>query len=202
MRRFAPILLAALFITFCAVVRADGQTPFTITSGSFTINNTTLEFSGGPFTLRGPTSVLRGWVTEGNWTPGSCTPCLAGNSLSVNSLYSGGSSIRPTKTIVNAFDEDGFSYSGTLDITGEPVVVPRRYSRLPFRISQRVTLNGSLTMWLPNYNGFPKYTSNFQLTGTVTLTLKFTGYWTNGTPMYRVMSAMYEFPPPAARTAE
>jgi hypothetical protein len=201
MRKFAPILFAALFIAFCAVVRADGQTPFTITSGSLTINNTTLGSSGGQFTLNGPNTVLRGWVTNGNWTPGNCTPCLAGNSLSVNSLYSGESSIRPSKTIVNTFEEDGFSYSGTLSIIGEPITVPRRYSRLPFRISQRVTLNGFLTIWPTNNTGLPKYTSSFQLTGTVTLTLKFNGYWM-GTPMYRVMSAMYEFPPPAGRTAE
>lgn len=201
MRKFAPILLACLFITFCAVVRADAQIPFDITSGSFTITNTTLGSSGGPFTLSGPSTVLRGVVTNGNWTPGNCTPCLAGNSLSVNSVYSGESSIRSSKIVVNTFEENGYTYNGTLNFIGEPITVPHRYSRLPFRISQRVTLNGMLQIWPPNQTGEPKYISNFQLTGTVTLTLRFNGYWM-GRPMYRVMSATYDFPPPSGSSKQ
>jgi hypothetical protein len=196
-------ILQFVIVLCLAVVAVNAQSVITLTSGEF------VRDGGGPlgevsgtFRFQNPDSNVSG-ILVGN--PGSgvytlCdfygTPCAPGRTIRILDHITGSTALRQDTGFitVSGHPHAAVFYSGDLKFEGGTVRIPYYFAK---RRTFKITVPGRLTGPLAGYPspGFPIpiFTTNFNLSGTVTLVFnrKEEG---STSPTYALGSVTYNFP--------
>jgi hypothetical protein len=195
MRRHAPLLALLLLLLTSPVVTAQRD----IDRG--TVNFTSSFLPVGQFRFEGPQLALTGGLQDGLFTP-ECGPCTGGQPISIRSVYEGeGSYQRGTLTTSGATSDVYFD--GSLHFDGPMLTLPIRYSRLPFRITVPMTVQGILRVHKssPISQSTLMFVIPVNLIGNATVTFRTMSIDSFGRPIYQRIGTTYEFPL-AAKTEE
>ena len=119
MSKFLTGLCALLFIaTFTPSINAD---PIVVTTGSLTLpgffSAATYSFSGENFNLTGS------GAEPGATGPQFCFPCASGDTINVNSSFSG-SSLGFGSATINGMTFSSLVFLGQIQFSGNPLIVP------------------------------------------------------------------------------
>jgi hypothetical protein len=191
-----------MFLLACLVWLGNAsQTQAQNTNESFIFDMTDVRASGGGlFTYSYQNSSVFGRIRDGNSGPQQCE-CYAGTTLNLRSHYSGNLSIyggNPGLVNGNLYNE--VSYTGSLVFDGGSYVLPMRYNRSRLNVTLPATLTGNLNGHAAstfNQNQPLIFTTQFNLQGTVTVTLQVFGLHQIGDlvrPYYKIHRVRYDFP--------
>ena len=183
--RIIPLLF--LFICTVLVVEARADS-IVITGGSASVGN----FVGGPFTLVGGGSVVRGGF---NFGPSSCSPCRAGETVSLNTFNSG-LDLRSGAATVNGASYAQLHYDGFLRFDAN-LVSPNESSSMitvttPFLFTG--SLLGCTTSTITGCRP-ENFVFSSLLTGQGLATAVFTGFASPTGRLYSLHSVTYTFGP-------
>ncbi len=189
---FRAISLALLLTCLTCVLDARADT-VTINSGSATVGGTL----GGTFSLGGNGFQIGGGLTNG---PGSCSPCLAGEKISVGNINLG-SDLRSGPANIGGISHEKLFYSGFLQFSAG-IVVPNTSSNLftvttPFLLTGSMQgckdSSGALGLCQPGDLAF-----NYFLTGQGTATITMMSFESAVFGrLYEIQSVRYDFAPAA-----
>jgi hypothetical protein len=192
MRRHLARLLPALLVFACffsTEVRAD---TISVTYGSLsaTRSNTMFSFAGQSLAVSG-----RG--DEGGVLATFCSPCKAGDTVSLNGNFYGGSTLGSGPATVNGTHYDRLYYeSGELRFVGSIIVPPTDSSLI--NITAPFSFSGYLSGWLnPNDPGTAVFSSTLTGQGIATLQLSTFFDQSLGTRLYSFQNITYDFQPNA-----
>lgn len=201
MKKLIPALFAVLFLFISLItVKAQNESiDINLERAVFNIENLSAG-GGGPFVFSGSNSSLVGTVREGYLGPAQCNPCLSGNQIYLNSVYAGELSIMGGHPgMVNGTLYNTVYYSGSLNLSSNPVTIPNRFNRAKFTLTQPATLTGVINGYPANIFNTPApmiFTSQLNLNGTVTVTLVPTGRMMlpdGARQTFRIVSVKYDF---------
>lgn len=201
--KIRSIFLTGIFLSLAA--GASAQSAITLVSGEFVRNG------GGP--LGEVTGIFRFQNSDSNVSgilvgnPGSgvytlCdfygTPCAPGQTIRILDHITGSTALRQDAGFITIGGQPQATvfYSGNLRFEGGAVRIPYYFAkRRTFNITVRGRLTGPLTGYPSPGFPIPIFTTNFDMTGTVTLVFN---RKENGStsPTYNLASVTYNFPAP------
>jgi hypothetical protein len=131
-------LLFACCLFFAAQVRAD---PIVITGGAVTqsLQGHQFDFSGAGFRMSG----------YGDAGRSPCVPCMAGESINLNTNWSGYYEFHSGPATINGINYDRLYFSGVMSLTGGPLTMPFD-DAAAFSISTAFTMTGQMNFYLNN----------------------------------------------------
>jgi hypothetical protein len=197
LRRFVRLLFpAVLLLTVCLMpgdARADG---LTVDGGSLSISGP----NRGPvfsFTGQGMSVSNRGG-DAGNVSASGCSPCTQGQSVNLNSLFSGELTLGSGPAVVNGISYSQMYYTGTLSFQGATIIVPNSDETI-LNITAPFTLTGNMSGYLQNPFSNPAVNPVFStmLDGQGTVLLQLSSYFDTalGQRLYSFRSLTYNFSP-------
>lgn len=186
--RLLPALLVFACV-FSSEVRAD---TIGITGGSLSATRTSTTFS---FAGQGLAASGRG--EEGGVLATFCSPCMAGDTVSLNSNFVGGSTLGSGPAIVNGIYYDRLYYeSGDLRFVGSIIVPPTDSSLI--NVTAPFSFSGNLSGWLNRIDpGTAVFSSTLSGSGIATLQLSTFFDQSRGQRLYSFQNVTYNFQPNA-----
>ncbi len=188
----------ALFSVIILLLPTEGRADaLAITNGSLSVTG----LSGGPvFSFGGEGLSVRGGGEEGNVGAWRCSPCKAGDQISLNSIFAGEATLGSGPATVGGLDYARLYYAGQLSFQGT-LVIPSIDSS-SFSITAPFTLSGNLIGCDQNpftSNCPPGPIFSTTLSGQGVAVLQLSSYFDAfvGRRLYEFRSLTYNFQPPA-----
>ena len=184
MSKILVVLSALCLLALAPSVKAD---PLVVTSGSLTVGTLgtpQYSFAGLNFSVTG---------TGGDFgaTP-ACSPCQAGDLISMNSLFVG-SSLGLGSLTVNGAAFNNMIFGGVFEFTASPILIPAATTDIS--LTSLFTFSGSLLVCpleVGSLNCGPStqvFSAQFVGQGIATLQLRFN----QGVPIFDLKSVTYNF---------
>lgn len=198
----AQIIFSTFFLVLLAA-SVYAQAPITLTHGEFIRDGG--DFLGnvnGTFRFQNSDSNISGilFPTSGAGVFTLCdfygTPCAPGQTIRILDNITGNTALRQDAGFitVNGTPQATVIYSGNLRFSGGTVRIPYYFAkRRTFKMTVAGRLTGTLTGYPTPGLPIPIFTTNFDLSGTVTLAFR---RKENGSPAptYNLTSVIYNFP--------
>jgi len=186
--RYLVRLVPALVIFACIFsfeVRAD---TISVTYGSLSATGSSTVFS-----FAGQSLAVSGVGDEGGVLATSCSPCRAGDTVSLNSNFYGGSTLGSGPATVNGTHYDRLYYeSGALLFVGSIIVPPTDSSLI--NVTAPFSFSGYLSGWLNrNDPGTAVFSSTLVGQGIATLRLSSFFDQNRGQRLYSFQNITYDF---------
>jgi hypothetical protein len=189
MSKILLTLSALLVLVLTPSVQAD---PIVITSGSLTVPG---NLRAPQYSFAGQNFSVTGAGSEHGNSP-SCLPCQSGDSISLNSLFVGGS-LGLGSLAVNGTTFDDLFFGGVFEFTAGSVIVPAALTNISITVP--FTFVGTLAA-CPLEAGGPDCTLAKQIfsaeligQGFATIQLSFIQFSSRGTSLYNLESVTYNF---------